>query len=134
MTQTFEEAVKKTVAFWSEKSFRTPMNQDNGDDSPNGPMAHALMNMISLKAQESVTDEKIKMFEERLTELLLSAKDGHFFERELDVDYHPCAKIVQAAEHAGLNPDCFPCKTFTRINRDFSVEAKYQYGGPLVKL
>lgn len=134
--QTFEEAVLKTVMFWSEKAFRTAMNQNNGDDSPNGAMAFMLMNLNALKAQESVTDEKVKAFEEILAKKLNEAKEANeWYLMELDVDYHPCQMLYEAATEAGLNAAAFPVKTFTRINKeDFSVDSKYQYGGKFIKL
>jgi hypothetical protein len=133
-TQTFEDAVLKTVLFWSDKSFRTKFNQNNGDDSPNGGMSFLLMNMVANKAQESITDEKIKLFESALTEKLLALKKENPWKWELDVDYHPCQILSECADIAGLDQGCFPCKTFTRIESDFSVKAKYQYGGKFLTL
>lgn len=133
-TQTFEDAVLKTVMFWSDKSFRTPMNQNNGDDSPNGAMGFMLMNMLSSKAQESITEDKIKSFENKLTELLMGVKNEARWNWELDVDYHPCQMLATAAEFAGLDSSCFPCKTWTRIDQDFNAIASYQYGGTPTKL
>lgn len=132
--QTFEDAVLKTVMFWSDKSFRTPLNQNNGDDSPNGGMMFALMNMVSMSAQESVTDDKIKKFEEKLTELLMDVQNEPRYKWTLDVDYHPCQMLSEASEYAGLDSGCFPCKTFTRIEKDHNVTAKFQYGGNLITL
>jgi len=132
--QTFEDAVLKTVMFWSDKSFRTSFNQNNGDDSPNGRMAFMLMNFVANKAQESVSDDKIKMFEDKLTELLKEDHEQVKWGLELSVDYNPCDKLYLAAKFAGIDPSCFPCKTFTRIEKDLSVTAKYQYGGQFIKL
>lgn len=133
--QTFEEAVLKTVMFWSEKGFRTKFNQNNGDDSANGGMAFILMNMLAGKAQESVTEEKIKKFEDSLSKKLHEAKaNGSRWELTLDVDYDPNKMLYEACQEAGLDPRALPCKTFTRINEDNSVDAKYQYGGKFVKL
>jgi len=68
MTQTYEEAVLKTVMFWTEKAFETPMNQNNGDDSERGGLAFLLMNTLASRAQKTATPEKIKLFEKKLTE------------------------------------------------------------------
>jgi hypothetical protein len=132
--QTFEEAVLKTVLFWSDKSFRTPLNQNNGDDSLNGGMMFALMNMKSMAAQESVTDDKVEKFEEKLTELLMDSQNDPRYEWTLDVDYDPCQMLSEAADYAGFDSGCFPCKTFTRIEKDHNVTAKYQYGGNFITL
>ena len=129
--QSYEDAVLKTVMFWSDKSFRTILNQNNGDDSPQGGIMFALMNMVSGKAQESITEEKIKLFEKKLTELLMSCDK---YDRTLDVDYHPCILLSEAAKFAEIDEKCFPCKTVTRIDEDNTVHAKYQYGAKWILL
>lgn len=135
MKTELEDAILKTVMFWSDKSFRAAFNQNNGDDSPSGGLAFMLMNMNSLNAQKSVTDEKVKVFENILAEKLrTAANQGNWYHMTLDVDYHPCQLLYESAIESNLDPNCFPCKTFTRINKDFSVDAKYQYRGNLVKL
>lgn len=133
-TQTFEEAVLKTVLFWSDKSFRTSLNQNNGDDSSNGFMTYALMNTLAGNVQKETTPEQIKKFEDKLTELLMAVKNQWGSEWTLSVDYDPCRILYEACEFAGINSRCLPCKTFTRIEKDFQVTAKYQYGGQFVKL
>jgi hypothetical protein len=42
--QTLEVAVQKIVKWWSQKAFRTPLNQNNGDNSEHGAMAFMLIN------------------------------------------------------------------------------------------
>ncbi|RPI84576.1 MAG: hypothetical protein EHM34_03355 [Nitrosopumilales archaeon] len=132
MKNTYEEAVLKVVMWWSDKAFRTPMNQDNGADSDTGFMTFMLMNILSDKAQEKVTEEQIRKFEDKLTELLMKASCK--WERDLDVDYHPCSTLVEAAIFAGIDCSCFPCKSWTQIREDNRVFAKYKYGGDSVEL
>lgn len=129
--QTYEEAVLKTVMWWSDKAFRTPLNQNNGDDSHQGSMIFMLQNMVSTKAQDTATPEKIKKFENKLTELLMN-KSG--YEVILDVDYHPCELLATAATFAGIDTGCFPCKSYTTITKSNEVFAKYQYGNSAVKI
>lgn len=129
--QTYEEAVLKAVMWWSDKSFRTPLNQNNGDDSPQGGMMFALMNTVAMKAQETATTEKQKAFESKLTELLMNCDK---YERTLDVDYHPCRLLSEAAKFAGIDSGCFPCKSHTRIDDNNKVFAKYQYGSATVEI
>lgn len=130
--QTLEQAVAKVVKWWTNKSFRTPLNQNNGDNSEHGFLAFMLMNMSSSKAQESVTEEKIQLFEQKLTEILLAAPNS--YRRTLDVDYNPCVELAEAAEYAGLDSGCFPCKSVTWISESNKATAKYQYGGQVVTL
>jgi len=129
--QTYEEAVLKTVMWWSDKSFRTPLNQNNGDDSPQGGMMFALMNTVSMNAQQTATVEKQKAFESKLTELLMNCAKQ---ERTLDVDYHPCRMLSEAANFAGIDSGCFPCKSYTSIDDNNKAFAKHGYGKATVEI
>lgn len=133
MKQSYEDAVLKTVMWWVEKSFNTTLNQNNGDNSPQGGMAFMLMNMLSMDSQKDATPDKIKKFEEKLTELLMENRDDRF-NRNLDVDYHPCKLLSIACEYAGINPGCLPCKTFSQIDDQNRVYVKYQYGAPTIEI
>lgn len=133
--QKFETAALKTAKWWSQKAFRTPMNQNNGDDSPSGGLAFMLMNTLSIKAQETVTDEKIAAFEKKLVELIGNYHHEYpWNEVTLNVDYGPDPMLREAAESAGLNTACFPCKTYTVIELDYTAKASYQYRGPLLPI
>lgn len=124
--QTLEDAILKVVMFWSNKSFRTPMNQNNGDDSPNGGMSFMLLNMVAKGAQDEVTPEQITRFEMELSKLLTNAND---FQKTLSVDYGPCELLANAADYAKIGYGCFPCKTVTWISDNNIATARYQYGG-----
>lgn len=132
--RTYKEAVELTVKWWSEKLFKTALNQNNGDDSSNGGMAFLLMNMVSMNAKNDLTDDKIKRFEEKLTEILLDGEDKGRWKRECNVDYHPNQILADACEFSGINSSCLPCKTFTFINNDNEIEGRYQYGGEWFKI
>lgn len=127
--RTYVEAVEIMVKWWSEKSFKTPLNQNNGDNSPAGGLGFILGNMLADKAKEGATPEKIAAFEKSLTERLLTKEDGYDWDRELDVDYHPNEILADAAKESGINTSCFPIKTWIRINRDNQIVGRYQYGG-----
>lgn len=131
--RTYKEAVDLMVKWWSKKSFKTALNQNNGD-SGNGGIAFLLMNMVSTNAQNDISEEKIKKFEEKLTEILLDGEDKGRWKRECDVDYNPNKILADACEFAEINSGCLPCKTFTYINNDNEVEGRYQYGGEWFKL
>ena len=132
---TLEDAIIKVTLFWSDKSFRTALNQNNGDESPQGSMSFMLMNMVSDKAQKSITDDKIKIFEKELAKEITGYRDKYPDSAVwMDVDYHPAAILANPAAQAEIDPGCFPCKTWVRINRDNSVEASYQYGGDVIEL
>lgn len=125
-TQTYEEAVLKTVMWWSEK-IQQPLNQDNGDTSKNGGMAFMLMNMVANNAQESTTPEQIKIFEDTLTKKLMEVENNRYRE-SLHVDYHPDQMLSESASESGINPSVFPCKTWTRIGIENEVSVSFGYG------
>lgn len=124
--QTYEEAVLKTVMWWSE-AIQKPINQDNGDTSENGAMAFMLMNMVAGNAQDSITPDKIKSFEDALTKRLL-AVEYRKHEQDLDVDYHPNQILAECANVAGISSSVFPCKTWSRIGAQNEVNVSLGYG------
>lgn len=126
MANTLKQAIEKVVAFWSNKAFKTPMNQDNGAD--NATMMF-LMNQVSMNAQKDITDEQILNFETKLIKLLTA--QNRVSNMALHVDYHPDRMLLEAAEHAGIDSKCFPCKTSTWITDDYTAKASYQYRGEL---
>lgn len=129
ITKEFEEAALKAVMFWSDKAFRTKLNQNNGDGSVQGGAMFVLMNRMANIAQAEITSEMIKKFEDRLLDVLIETKTESPNGRiTLSVDYHPCALLHEAIKYAGIDAACFPCKTFTVIEVDNTVIAKYQYG------
>jgi hypothetical protein len=132
--RSYKEAVEICVNWWIEKSFETPFNQNNGDDSENGGIAFLLMNMVASNAQKKVTLDKVEKFRNRLTELLLLNEEKGRFENELVVDYHPNQILFDACQFAEIDPSSLPCKTFTFINDENEVKGKYQYGGELFEL
>lgn len=127
MKQTYEEAVLKTVMWWAEK-IQQPLNQNNGDDSRNGGMMFMLMNTVSNNAQQSITPDKIKIFQESLTEKLIAVKNDKYRRTDLDVDYHPNRMLSECAEKANIDLSVFPCKTWTRIDLENQVEVSMGYG------
>ena len=132
--RTYKEAVELTVNWWIEKSFKTPLNQNNGDNSQNGGIGFMLMNMVSMSAQDKNTPDKVEKFKTELTKLLLEAEGKGRYNNELDVDYHPNRLLSTACELSGIDSGCLPCKTFTYINNENEVEGRYQYGGEWFKL
>lgn len=132
--KTYQQAVERVVTFWVEKSFNTPFNQNNGDDSEHGGMAFMLMNLVAAQAQTTVSPLKIEAFRKHLTNSLLANESDLQKRTWLGVDYHPCELLADSAEFAGLNPGCFPCKTITRIDQNNNATAKYQYGGQWIEL
>lgn len=130
LSKKLAEAISKTTRWWSEKSFKIAMNQDNGDQTTkSGEMVFMLQNMVAAKAQEAVTDEKILEFERELACLLLKELLAGKRAR-LDVDYAPCDLLYQACKKAGIDTHCLPCKTNSYIDIETGkAYGKFQYGG-----
>lgn len=112
-TQTIDEAINKVVNWWADKSFNTPLNQNNGDDSSAGGFGFLLMNMASMNAQKEATPEKIELFKTKLAELL---KADTYYLRNLSVDYHGDMPLVEACEFAGLSTNSLPIKSSTWVD------------------
>lgn len=134
LKRTYVEAVEIMVKWWTEKSFHTALNQNNGDPSLAGGYAYSLGNMLADKAKEAITPEKIKVFETVLTNLLMGNKYEGRWGRQCSVDYDPNTILSDACKAAGIDTACLPIKTFTFINAWNEVEGRYQYGGEWFKI
>lgn len=132
--QSYEDAVIKVVLWWSEKSFKAALNQNNGDNSREGGMAFALMNTLAMDIQNKTTPEQIKKFEDKLTQLLMGVAHESNHMKSLEVDYDPCRFLGEAMQHAGINSKCLPIKSWTRISDTNVAYAKYQYGNGEIEL
>lgn len=135
--RTYEEAVEIMVNWWIEKSFDTKNNQNNGPDSFASVMAMGFANMLAEDVQSKITEDNRLKFKEKLTELLIKGieEDGVlYWGNSLSVDYHPCPKLFEALEYAGINKNCVPIKTFTRIEESGHVVGRYQYEGESFKI
>jgi hypothetical protein len=132
---TYKEAVDKVVSFWVEKSFNTPLNQNNGDDSPNGGIGFLLMNFASQSANFAVDNQQIEDFKSSLTNQLMELEGKPIHHAViLDVDYHPCRILAKACQDSGVSDVVLPCKTITWIMADFKAIASYQYHGERLEL
>lgn len=132
--RTYKEAVKLMVNWWVEKSFKIEINQNNGDSSSKGAIAFFLMNLMSKNAKKDITNNKIKKFKSKLTEILLANENEERYLKQLEVDYHPNKILNDSCEYSGINTSCLPCKTFTFINSENEIQGRFQYGGDWFKL
>lgn len=134
MVRTYAEAVEITVKWWSEKSFKTAINQNNGDDSEAGALTFMLQNMLASMSRTSTTPKQVAEFEAYLTECLMSVENDARYKTELSVDYHPNKMLGSACTHAGIDASVLPCKSSTSISENNEVYTYYQYGSPRVIL
>ncbi len=127
--RTYEEAVQIMVDWWVEKSFRTLMNQNNGDDR-----SGILLNMVAARHLLHVNEDQILLFKKSLTDYLMEKKYANRNHTTLDKDYDPNKPLREACVDSIISPSCLPCKTFTRIDANNNVEGRYQYGGDWFKI
>lgn len=130
--KTTEDAALALSMWWSQKSFRTPLNKDNGDSNP---LLFMLASMSTKTAQESVTDDKINIFEQELSKHIIEYREKYPSSRvSIYTDYNPDHSLSLAAEKAGLDPSAFPWKTGSYINDKNEVFVSFGYGKPYEKL
>lgn len=134
MVRTYKEAVEIMVNWWIEKSFHTLFNQNNGDNSPQGGLGFALMNSLSMQANDKVTPEKIEKFKSKSTKLLLLQEGKGRFANQLDVDYNVHGMLAEVCKFSDISEFCIPIKTFTYIDDDNTINGRYQYGGEWFKI
>ena len=118
----------RAVELWA-RALRNP-KFDNGDNSRNGFMTHALvsMNIEHDKKNIDSLDESIKIFKSELIKLLIKERDsGDYFTRFLDTDYHPCKLLSVAAEKAGIPESQFSVKSGVQIYEDYVI-SRFGYG------
>lgn len=129
------EQIEIAVKWWGEQ-LRTRTKQDNGD-----LMTSVFMSALSGDGEDLT---KVELFENKLRELLPKRllKCWHVDEpmrgsaiRCLECDYGPDHVLREAAQFAGILPDCppFPMKTVMWINPD-SVSVSHGYGAKPVVL
>lgn len=93
---------------------------DNGDNSVSG----IATKFLAHKIRKHVTEETLGVFGGKLVESLLEM----FKERDyvyLEVDYHPCQALDEAAKYAGMVVE-FPWKTLVTVERGH-VSVRYGY-------
>jgi hypothetical protein len=132
-----DRMIKRGVDIWCKKLF-TPVF-DNGDNSEAGGMAHVLatMNILNDKAKIDDMPEKVEIFREALTDILIKERDeNEYFRGWLSVDYGPCTQLHDAAEIAGIPDSQFSIKSDVSIRCDcvstsFGYAADHIYHYPL---
>ena len=131
--RTLEEAALIVADWWIDKSFNTRFNQDNGDGSSAGRETMFLANFLSHTAQAEVRDRNINDFRDYLVSSIV-ALDRERYKIHLSCDYDPSPLLAEAAEKAGIDPRCFPCKSWSNIEPDNSVRVSYGYRGEVITL
>jgi len=126
----YESAVDKVVNFWTEKTFKTVDNQDNGDESTAGVFGFILSNVLSGKLISSVSDKQIEVYKKSLKENLMAIPEERR-KRNIEIfnDYGCDEILTKAHEASGTHTRCSPIKTVSIILPDCSVSARFTYDG-----
>ena len=114
-----EDAVK--MANWWADQITNP-NQNMGTEEQGGNDTINLLGTL-LAARYMPNNEQINVFRDKLTEIIVTKGVS-----DLSVDYGPDVYLSEAAEYAGINPNCFPWKSSTYITSTGEIIAKRGYG------
>jgi len=126
-----DRIIAKAVDIWC-KALRHP-KFDNGDTSQHGFLGMALATTLIESDKSKTTDmpNRIEVFRKAITDELIrlrdTPEDGEYFQRWLDVDYHPCRVLSNAADLSGIPHSQFSCKSSVMIDSD-AVVASFGYG------
>ena len=114
-----EDAVK--MANWWADQITNP-NQNMGTEKQGGnEMANLLGTLIAAKSMPN--GEQVNVFRDKLAEIIVTKGVS-----SLSVDYGPDMYLSEAAEYAGVNPNCFPWKSSTYIRSAGEIIARRGYG------
>ena len=114
-----EDAVK--MANWWAEQITNP-NQNMGTEKQGGNEMGNLLGTL-LAASCTPNDEQVNVFRDKLSEIIVTKGVS-----DLSVDYGPDMYLSEAAEYAGINPNCFPWKSSTYITSAGEIIAKRGYG------
>jgi len=112
---------ERAVYLW--KQLLSDPKYDNGDSSLRGAVASSMAKSLPSNASA----EKIDEFGEALKSILMDEQTPEHERRFLDVDYHPCTALANAAKAVGLKLE-FPWKTTIRCQVDYLI-CSAGYGG-----
>ena len=127
-----EEGIKKAAKWWGDKVCG-PVRHDNGDNSRGSMMAMLLADLGS----SPVSNNAAEVFQKELISRINASLNSGNHRVYLDVDYHPCEMLSQAAKVAGVNTMNFPFKTNMYIEvygDECKVEVSDGYGRPYTSL
>ena len=108
-----QETAYKAAKWWAD-FLRNPGPMNNGDDSPTGDMMRVMMTLLQDEIVNQFSKEQIDIFEKHLADSIIT-NDSDW----LNVDYHPCLTLSDAATKAGIDVDfILPVKTSMWIEGD----------------
>ena len=120
MTKVLKEDAVKMANWWADQI--TNPDQNIGTEKQGGnEMANLLGTLIAAKSMPNY--EQVNVFRDKLTEIIVTKGVS-----DLSVDYGPDVYLSEAAEYAGINPNCFPWKSSTYIRTTGEIIARRGYG------
>lgn len=115
-----EDLVEAAAEWWRQK-VTSMARHDNGDDSDASIVAMLLSDLNA----EPVPDNKAQKFKAALASAIAEELGRNQYVH-LDVDYHPCVILANAASEAGISEFNLPYKTYMTITES-SVSVRDGY-------
>ncbi len=130
MFQLTEEQIEKAAEWWADRVCK-PTFSGLSDEERKDPrnLQYQLAEAMASTLVEPVGSDQRQQFIDALKEELMNPEYNPFW--GLDVDYHPCLTLANAAKKAGIPSTNFPWKTRMRFSEGGVVEAALGYGAPL---
>jgi 2-methylcitrate dehydratase PrpD len=114
-----EKNIELIAQWWADKVTAPSLNWDNGDNSQAGGLTFMLANMLAQQSRNNAPSDAPEKFK---AALIKGLKDSQTYQKSngthipfLNVDYHPCEILAQAAAEAGIDASAFPCKSSTQV-------------------
>jgi hypothetical protein len=125
-----EKQIEKAAKWWADQVCK-PTFSGLSDEECKDPRnrAYQFAEVMASILTEPVDGDQRQQFIDALKEELRSPEYNPFW--GLDVDYHPCRTLANAAAKAGVPLTNFPWKTHMRFTEDGAVEAALGYGAPM---
>jgi len=121
--------IERAAELWC-RQLRAPFF-DNGDKGRNGLLAAGLHGMLLESQMKKINniEERIENFRKFLIfEIKQKSDSEDYFYPYLDVDYHPCRLLADAAGNAGIPDSLFSVKSGVAIRETF-VTSTFGYAG-----
>lgn len=120
------EVEARKVALWWWQAITTPGQNMGSEEEGGNDMANMLGTILAAEAKPS--EDKKEKFVTTLTDIIMKSDI-----MELYCDYAPDTYLSEAANIAGIDTNCFPWKTSTRIEEGNSMYSR-GYRAPYEKI
>lgn len=128
-----DEQIEKAAQWWADRvcapTFSGLSNEERRDPRSRGYQVGEIM--AAMLTKPVATDERERFVAALKEELQAEDYNPHF---GLNVDYHPCSTLQNAAKKASIPLENFPWKTYLVFGEGGIVKAASGYGTTLMEL